>query len=263
MCAKFEAAVQMVHDARADHVAACAAVTAAETEHGLDSPEAEHAIKGPQHAAVGAEMAAEEALAHTPATTAQEALQKAYLLIEAAVPDEAIKAIKEDIARFLNGSPTLASHRHYQFGTFEERLKHASMVFESEPPEVEYEDGHPGMSDAMLAWIKDHEISIDWLYAGTPSPMMIELSRARKNTPPREAMEEIHSLMLNFENCDEPMYALTAILRILGQMADHEAFDKNTLGMNEAMAWLSNQGMDELNRMDAMAHKVRQLAAQP
>ncbi|MEM1088448.1 MAG: hypothetical protein AAGH90_12030 [Pseudomonadota bacterium] len=197
MCAKFEAAVQMVHDARADHLAACAAVTAAETEHGLDSPEAEQAIKGPQYAAVDAQIAAEEALAHTPATTAQEALQKAYLLINECLPQADIKAVKEDIARFVDDPSQTAD--------------------------------------------------------------------AGSTKATQEALRDIAAIVRGFDNAEGPVSSLTAMMRILNQLAASESLnpDAGNLDLSEAIHWMACQGMDALRELDSMGNQIRRLAAQP
>lgn len=98
----FTDAVTAIVTARADHLAACHIVAAAENTHGVGSDEAHEAISGPQKSACDAELDAEERLALTPATTAQEALQKAYLLMDAAIDDRSIKAVKADLARFVD-----------------------------------------------------------------------------------------------------------------------------------------------------------------
>lgn len=98
----FADAVTALVTARANHLASCHSVAAAETTHGIGSDEAHDAIPDPQQVACDAEMDAEERLALTPATTAQEAFQKAYLLMDTAIPDRSIKAVKADLGRFVD-----------------------------------------------------------------------------------------------------------------------------------------------------------------
>lgn len=101
----FADAVQRLEQARADHLTACAVVTVAETRHGVDSAEAEDAVNGPQAATGDALRQAEEALALIPATNAQEAFQKAHLLMGDSMGDVVAKAVKADLARCVEEQP--------------------------------------------------------------------------------------------------------------------------------------------------------------
>lgn len=98
----FADAVQRLNEAEANLQAAHAIVNAAEREHGPDSAEADAAIQGPQGTACDAHGAAVEALAKIPASTAQEALLKASLLMDAGLSDKLIKAVRDDCASFVS-----------------------------------------------------------------------------------------------------------------------------------------------------------------
>lgn len=98
----FTEAVQRLQRAEDALQAAHAIVNAAERQHGPDSKQADAAIKGPQNAACDAHSAAEEELAKVPASTAQEALLKAHLLLNDAQMGDILKAVREDIARFVD-----------------------------------------------------------------------------------------------------------------------------------------------------------------
>lgn len=75
----------------------------------------------------------------------------------------------------------MKNHQSFKFGTFEERLAHACVVFEVDPPEIEYEDGHPAVSDPLVEWVSEHEINLDWLLTGDASWLLKLWSRDRKN----------------------------------------------------------------------------------
>lgn len=72
------------------------------------------------------------------------------------------------------------SHRHYEFGTFEERLEHFCMLFKCNKPEILYEDGEPQLTDSLMDWIKENEANMDWLFAGNPSAMLSQWSKEQK-----------------------------------------------------------------------------------
>lgn len=71
------------------------------------------------------------------------------------------------------------SHRHYEFGTFAERMEHACALFETDPPEIIYEDGEPTMTDPFMQWIKEHGVNMDWLFAGSPCSMLRQFAKQR------------------------------------------------------------------------------------
>ncbi|MEO3415725.1 hypothetical protein AAFO92_13800 [Roseovarius sp. CAU 1744] len=85
------------------------------------------------------------------------------------------------------------THRHYEFGTFDERLEHFCAVMEVDVPEWPREDGEPTLNDDLVKWARDHGVDWDWLFAGSPSAMVCSSSRARKTelkiTEYTEAME--------------------------------------------------------------------------
>lgn len=72
------------------------------------------------------------------------------------------------------------SHRHYEFGSLDERLEHICMLFEIDPPEIVYDKGEPTLTEPLLEWIKANEVNMDWLFAGSPCAMLREWSKARK-----------------------------------------------------------------------------------
>ena len=71
------------------------------------------------------------------------------------------------------------SHRHYEFGDFQERLAHMCALFEIDPPEITYEDGEPTMTDGFMGWIESHNVNMDWLFAGSPCAVLREWTKAR------------------------------------------------------------------------------------
>jgi len=74
------------------------------------------------------------------------------------------------------------SHRHYQFGTFNERLENLCMLFEIAPPEIVYEDGEPTLTDGLMDWIKTNEVNMDWLFVGSPCAMLRVWAKDRGRT---------------------------------------------------------------------------------
>ncbi len=74
-----------------------------------------------------------------------------------------------------------SSHRHYEFGTFAERLEHACMLFEIAPPALEYEGDSPEITTPLMTWLKTHAIDMDWLFAGSPSGILKRETERRKS----------------------------------------------------------------------------------
>jgi hypothetical protein len=42
-----------------------------------------------------------------------------------------------------------------------------------------YEDGEPLLTDTLAAWIKEHEVNMDWLFVGSPCAMLRQWAKAR------------------------------------------------------------------------------------
>lgn len=103
------------------------------------------------------------------------------------------------------------SHRHYEFGTFNERLEHFCVLFEIDPPEITYEDGEPTLTDALMDWIKETNANMDWLFAGSPCAMLREWVKARGQE--REILEINRQL--------EPEVQ-AGILALLKAVVDHK-----------------------------------------
>ncbi|WP_300071133.1 hypothetical protein [uncultured Ruegeria sp.] len=74
------------------------------------------------------------------------------------------------------------SHRHYEFGTFSERLEHICLLLEVDPPEIVYEDGHPTLAEPVMDWIKANEVDMDWLFAGSPSGILQNSVNSRRRS---------------------------------------------------------------------------------
>ncbi|MEM9150510.1 MAG: hypothetical protein AAGB19_08660 [Cyanobacteria bacterium P01_F01_bin.3] len=85
--------------------AACDIVTKAENKHGVDSKEAEAEVNGLQSEAGDDVIAAEKALAAIPAQTAHDAMQKAMALLNEVVEPATVKAIRSDLAKFVDLKP--------------------------------------------------------------------------------------------------------------------------------------------------------------
>ncbi|WP_050525519.1 hypothetical protein [Pseudorhodobacter aquimaris] len=91
------------------------------------------------------------------------------------------------------GLPTVPeTHRHYEFGTFKERLAHTCALFEIDPPKITYEDGEPTLTEPFMQWIGDHNVNMDWLFGGSPCAMLREWSKARSLE--REELKAIRAL---------------------------------------------------------------------
>ena len=71
------------------------------------------------------------------------------------------------------------THRHYEFGTFDQRLAHFCALFEIDPPEIVYEDGEPTLTAPIMSWIKTHRVNMDWLFTGSPCAMLREWSKSQ------------------------------------------------------------------------------------
>lgn len=79
-----------------------------------------------------------------------------------------------------NEKPALQSHRHFEFGTFGERIEHACALFESSPPELTHEAGEPILTDSLLAWAHEQGICMNWLLGGDPSEIIKRDAKVRK-----------------------------------------------------------------------------------
>ncbi len=79
------------------------------------------------------------------------------------------------------------SHRHYEFGTFDERLEHLCLLLEVDPPEMVYEDGEPILTEPLLKWVTANAIDSNWLFGGSPCVMLREWTKSRQQT--REVMK--------------------------------------------------------------------------
>ena len=79
------------------------------------------------------------------------------------------------------------SHRHYEFGRFQERLEHFCVLFEIDPPGILYEDGEPTLTDLLMEWIKETNANMDWLFAGSPCAMLRAWAKDRASE--REMLE--------------------------------------------------------------------------
>lgn len=75
------------------------------------------------------------------------------------------------------------SSRHYKFGTFEDRLEHICLLFDTEGPNIEYEENTDValLSDNLIAWIEQYEICMDWLFLGNPDGLLKHWA-SRKNS---------------------------------------------------------------------------------
>ena len=64
--------------------------------------------------------------------------------------------------------------RDYTFGTFEDRLDHVCLVFNAEPPKLDYGESseYPFLDDELMAWLIEHDICMDWLFAGSPDGLL-------------------------------------------------------------------------------------------
>ncbi|MDU9005736.1 hypothetical protein [Sedimentitalea todarodis] len=74
-------------------------------------------------------------------------------------------------------NPVMESHRHYEFGTFAERLEHFCMLFEVDPPEIVYEDGEPTLTKALIEWSSIHSANMNWLIGGSPCTMLKDYAK--------------------------------------------------------------------------------------
>lgn len=69
------------------------------------------------------------------------------------------------------------SHRHYRFGTFEERLAHFCDLQEINPPEIVYEDGEPTLTEDLANWLYEQNAEMNWLLLGNPSIALSDWSK--------------------------------------------------------------------------------------
>lgn len=62
------------------------------------------------------------------------------------------------------------SHRHYEFGTFEERLAHVCALLEIEDPGLNFDkDSTVSINEDIIAWTHVNGINLEWLLIGNPS----------------------------------------------------------------------------------------------
>jgi len=81
---------------------------------------------------------------------------------------------------------------------------------------------------------------------------------------PDEALRDIAAIVRSFDDAGGPVTSLTAIMRILNQLATSESFDPDTgpLNLSEAIHWMACQGLDALKELDSMGNQIRRLATQ-
>ncbi|MDU9004040.1 hypothetical protein [Sedimentitalea todarodis] len=72
------------------------------------------------------------------------------------------------------------SHRDHEFGTFAERIEHACALFETNPPELTYEDGEPMLTEPLISWACERGICMNWLVGGNPSEIVKRDAKDRK-----------------------------------------------------------------------------------
>lgn len=114
-----------------------------------------------------------------------------------------------------------SSHMRFEFGTFDERLAHICAVFEIEAPDFPIDNSlSETLTDKNMAWIKEHNINMDWLFAGSPS-FLIKHSAKRETDVKKftdtitqlepEIVKGLHALMYSVTIHDIPMKEATAV----------------------------------------------------
>ena len=78
---------------------------------------------------------------------------------------------------------------------------------------------------------------------------------------PLEALAEINRTLKDTREMSEPQYAARAALEIIHQLATYGALDDSDQ-MNEAVYWLSCQGLDGLTLIEDSARKAMNIAHQ-
>ena len=77
------------------------------------------------------------------------------------------------------------SSRHYNFGTFEDRLEHICLLFGAKRPAIEYDrrvdSKHPLLADGLMGFIERYEVCMDWLFIGSPDGLLKHWA-SRKNS---------------------------------------------------------------------------------
>lgn len=73
------------------------------------------------------------------------------------------------------------STRDFEFGTFDERMDHFCALFETDPPEIVYEDGEVMYTQPLADWLAKHGADSDWLFLGQPSDLLVDQARSQAN----------------------------------------------------------------------------------
>jgi hypothetical protein len=73
--------------------------------------------------------------------------------------------------------------RDYTFGTFQDRLDHICLLFDTNALEIKFEDGasQPLLSDELMEWIEKHNLSMDWLFVGNPDGLLKRAAAQHRN----------------------------------------------------------------------------------
>lgn len=85
-------------------------------------------------------------------------------------------------AALANNTALPESHRHYQFGDFQERLAHVCDLLEIETPEFPVDDeGDVLMSEEVSSLLSEHQVCANWLFIGNPSSILEVAINNRKS----------------------------------------------------------------------------------
>ncbi len=78
---------------------------------------------------------------------------------------------------------------------------------------------------------------------------------------PLEALAEVNRALKDMRETSEPQYAARAVLEIIHQLAIHGALD-DSAHMEDAICWLTNQGLNGLKIIEDGTHRATDIARQ-